>query len=272
MTTIDLLGDMAFACDPVQLARGAGIDPYDYQVAMLRSPARQMLLNWSRQAGKSTATSILPLYTALYQPGSLSIVVGPSDRQAGLLLDKTYDALYAIGWTPQKGEKDNTRYIGLANGSEIWALPGKEGTIRGFSKVALVVIDEAAKASDSLYKAVRPMLAASGGRLVLLSTPFGKRGFFYRALSGEGTWEVHEVPWHRVPHLSEEVIAEDRIVMTEAEFAQEYECLPMETSDQIFTHEMIAGLFSDDVPALFGPGSSNPFATIPVVDDVLERV
>ncbi len=42
-------------------------------------------------------------------------------------------------------------------------------------------IDEAARVSDELYRAVRPMLATSGGRIVLLSTPFGKRGFFFRA-------------------------------------------------------------------------------------------
>lgn len=59
------------------------------------------------------------------------------------------------------------------NGSRIVALPGKEETIRGFSGVALLIVDEAARVPDALYQAVRPMLAVSGGQIILLSTPFG---------------------------------------------------------------------------------------------------
>jgi hypothetical protein len=43
----------------------------------------------------------------------------------------------------------------------------------------MLVIDEASRVDDTLYLAVRPLLAVSGGRLVALSTPFGKRGWFH---------------------------------------------------------------------------------------------
>jgi hypothetical protein len=69
----------------------------------------------------------------------------------------------------------------LTNGSRIVSLPAGEETIRGFSAVSLLVIDEAARVSDDLYFAVRPMLATSGGSLVALSTPLGQRGFFFEA-------------------------------------------------------------------------------------------
>ena len=69
--------------------------------------------------------------------------------------------------------------IELETGSRIVSLPGREATIRGFSGVHLLVVDEAARVADELYQAVRPMLAVSGGRIVLLGTPFGKRGFFF---------------------------------------------------------------------------------------------
>jgi hypothetical protein len=55
----------------------------------------------------------------------------------------------------------------LSNGARIIALPGKEETIRGFSGVTLLVIDEAARVLDDLYQACRPMLAVSGGRIIL---------------------------------------------------------------------------------------------------------
>ena len=51
--------------------------------------------------------------------------------------------------------------------------------MRGFSAVSLLVIDEASRVSDEMYKALRPMLAASDGDLWVLSAPSGQRGFFY---------------------------------------------------------------------------------------------
>ena len=81
---------------------------------------------------------------------------------------------------------DSYRKLGmeLINGSRIEALPGTEKTIRGFSGVDLLIVDEAARVADELYYAVRPMLAVSGGRLMMLSTPFGKRGVFYEEWTG----------------------------------------------------------------------------------------
>jgi hypothetical protein len=60
------------------------------------------------------------------------------------------------------------------------ALPGTEKTIRGFSGAALLIVDEAARVDDALYYAVKPMLAVSGGSLLMLSTPYGRRGEFLR--------------------------------------------------------------------------------------------
>ena len=77
----------------------------------------------------------------------------------------------------------------LANGSRIVALPGVEKTIGA----TLIVLDEATRIEDDLITAVRPMLATSGGCLIMLSAPFGKRGAFYEAWTGDPSW-------HRVPH------------------------------------------------------------------------
>jgi hypothetical protein len=54
---------------------------------------------------------------------------------------------------------------------------------------AVIVVDEASRAPDSRYHAVRPMLAVSGGRLMLMSAPWGKRGFFHHEWTDVGdTW------------------------------------------------------------------------------------
>ena len=67
-----------------------------------------------------------------------------------------------------------------------------DGTVRGFSAVSMLLIDEAARVEDSMYKALRPMLAVSDGDLWLMSTPRGQQGFFYEA------WEHGGAEWFRV--------------------------------------------------------------------------
>ena len=51
--------------DPVAFARRLGFDPDPWQAEMLRSDASRVLLNCSRQSGKSTTTAVLALYTPL---------------------------------------------------------------------------------------------------------------------------------------------------------------------------------------------------------------
>ncbi len=81
----------------------------------------------------------------------------------------------------RRGDGDNAISLVLPNGTRIVGLPGTEGTVRGFSAVSLLLIDEAARVQDAMYKALRPMLAVGDGDLWLMSTPYGKRGFFYEA-------------------------------------------------------------------------------------------
>lgn len=83
--------------------------------------------------------------------------------------------------------RDKALSMDFPNGSRITSLPGNPDTIVGFSAVTLLIIDEAARVSDALYNLVRPFLAASeavhgrAGRMVVASTPFGKRGWFHEA-------------------------------------------------------------------------------------------
>lgn len=107
-------------------------------------------------------------------------------------------------------ELESALRLELQNGSRIVSLPGKEETIRGYSGVRLLVVDEAARVPDSLYYSVRPMLAVSGGRLVCLSTPFGKRGFFHQEwIEGHG-WERVKITADQCPRISKAFLEEER--------------------------------------------------------------
>ena len=107
---------------------------------------------------------------------------------------------------PVAPEAESALRLELENGSRIVSLPGKEGTVRGISKVALLIIDEASRVSDDvLYKACKPMLAVSGGSLILLSTPWAKRGFFYDGWKQRQNYDYYEVPATRCPRISPEI-------------------------------------------------------------------
>jgi hypothetical protein len=71
---------------------------------------------------------------------------------------------------------------------------------------------------------IRGRLAtAQGGRLILLSTPFGRRGHFWEAWNSEGRARV-EVPAEKVPRISPAFLAAERLALGEAWYRQEYEC------------------------------------------------
>jgi hypothetical protein len=142
----------------------------------------------------------------------------------------------------------------LENDSRIGTLPGTEKTIRGFSGAALLIVDEAARVDDELYFAVRPMLAVSGGALVMLTTPYGKRGVFFEEWTGGHGWDRYEVPASECPRISPEFLEEERRALPPFIYRQEYECSFEETEDQVFTTDMIDRAVTSEVKPLFGVG------------------
>jgi hypothetical protein len=241
-----LAGDLARALDPVLLAEQAGIAPDPWQQKLMRSVAPRVLLNVTRQGGKSTSVAVLAVHQALYEPGSLALLLSPSLRQSGELFRRCLTIYGALG-RPVPAEGESALRVELENGSRIVSLPGKEGTVRGFSGVDLLAIDEAARVDDALYYSVRPMLATSGGRLVALSTPFGTRGFFYEAWRAEEPWERYEVPATTCPRIPASFLEEERRNIGDFWYRQEYGCEFLDAQSQAFTRAEIDSAFVEEV-------------------------
>ncbi len=236
--------------DPTTVMTAAGQNPDPWQEKVLRTDADRVLMLASRQSGKSSVSAALALSTALLAPHSPVLLLSPSDRQSGELFRKVVDLYDALG-RPLPAESRTARRLELANGSRILSLPGTEKTLRGFSGVALLVIDEAARVDDGLYYAVRPMLAVSGGRLVALSTPYGKRGWFHDEWFGEGTWERVRVTAEECPRISKEFLEEERRALGERYYRQEYMTDFSECVDAVFSYADIMRAQSSDVLPLF---------------------
>jgi hypothetical protein len=215
---------LALALDATQILVEQGLKPDPWQRDLLFSREPHLLLNCSRQSGKSTTVAALALEQILFHPGSLVLLVAPSERQSHELFRKVMAGYHALG-QPLDTVKSNQGELELENHSRVVALPGREETIRSFSGVRLLILDEAARVPDVLYRSVRPMLAVSRGRLIALSTPFGRSGWFYDEWVGTGPWQRIHIPWTQCPRITPEFIAEETRALGQAWVDQEYNCL-----------------------------------------------
>lgn len=252
MSIADLAHGLALGLDPVRFARRSGIDPDPWQAEFLRSNAQEEILCCSRQSGKSTITAVKALHEASYRPPALVLLLSPTERQSVELLRKVKDTQGALRRSACAVKDESVLRLEFTNGSRIVALPGTERTVRAFSAVRLLIIDEAARVDDELYHAVRPMLAVSGGRLVLLSTPYGRRGFFHDAWTQGGpSWKRTKITADMCPRISPEFLAAERAQTGDWSFMQEYQCVFTETEDSLFNLETIEAALRDDITALF---------------------
>ena len=249
----ELREDLRLALDRSAFARALGLEPDPWQERLLRSGSDRVLLNCCRQSGKSTMTGLIALHRALYYPGSLILCLAPALRQSQELFGKVLSFYRDLG-RPVSPHGERKLSLELENGSRIVTLPGSKKTIRGFSGAALLILDEAARVADELYFAVRPMLAVSGGALIMLSTPYGKRGVFYEECTGGHGWERYEVPASQCLRISEAFLEEERRVLPSWVYRQEYECSFEDTEDQVFTTEMVEQAVTPEVTPLFGSG------------------
>ncbi len=230
--------------DPVKFARQLNIDPDPWQRNLLTSTDEYVILNCSRQSGKSTIVAILALHHALLNPDSLILILSPTQRQSGELLKKIIGFYRSLG---RMGNREATT-LELRNGSRIVALPGSESTTRGFSSPSLILLDEAAQVSDNLYYAARPMLAVSGGRLILLSTPRGKRGIFWRVWEHDADWTKVRVTAYECPRITKEYLERERRNIGDWWFAQEYLCEFRQDNDALFKEGWIRYYDPEAIP------------------------
>jgi hypothetical protein len=237
----------------VAMAERAGLAPDPWQARVLSSEARQLILLCSRQAGKSTVTSVLAAHRAMSVPESLVLLVAPALRQSQELFRKVRGVLTALG-DEMPRTVDNALTLEFANGSRIVTLPGSEKTIRGYSAPDLIIEDEASRVPDELAMAMRPMRATKpDSQLILLSSPFGARGHFYE------TWEHGGQDWERVkvtaldiPRIDPAWLEAERAAIGDWWFDQEYLCVFRDPIDSAFRSEDIEAMADTGIVPLFG--------------------
>src|SRR5215469_7577370 len=205
-----LAADFARALDPCLIARDVGLDQLDpWQARMIDDPPKRLLCCCGRQVGKSTAAAVCALNSAIYSAPSTIVMISPSLRQS-VELYRTFHALWQRLPGRPEAQYETLSRLELENGSRIISLPGSERTVRGLASVDLIILDEAARVEDDLLAATRPMLAVSNGSLFALTTPAGKRGWFYEQwLRGVG-WSRISIRSIECPRIDPAFLEEER--------------------------------------------------------------
>jgi hypothetical protein len=204
-------------------------------------------LRSGRQVGKSEVISQKATDFALKYPGTTTLIIAASQRQSSLLFEKVrtnFDRLAIEELVDVYKEQPTLTRILLKNGSRIYSLPaGRTGYfIRGFT-IDLLIADEAAYIPETVWNAVIPMIAVSRqvrkmGWIILLSTPFGKGGYFFNSFTDPDFRSFH-VSSEDCSRIPKDFLAKEKQRMTKAEYRQEYMGEFTDEWNQFFSTELI---------------------------------
>ena len=269
------LRDVAYQLDPVLWVRDilGVVEPTRWQEDFLRAPrGASILALTARQCGKTTTAAWGMAHAALFSPGSLSVVACPAQRQSAEAVRRVREAVIKAGG---ELEADNTFTLELTTGSRVMALPGSDDSIRGLTVDAWIVADEAARLSNDLIAALRPMRARRPeARFAMLSTAWSRTDPFWMA------WASDDQSWIRLKatadtvHYDPDFLEQERRSLGEDAFKREYFGVPLGAQASPFAWELYERATQVHMPLVppgpaFGPPVqergvpiANPFKSI----------
>lgn len=230
---------------------------FDYQNEMYRiiNKHHRVILNKSRKIG-ATETGLRVIAKNCfdrYKGSDIMIVAGNRQGQADRLLER-FDKLFWNGFTDLNNEKWDysdiitkkaNSSLEFFNGTTIHTFPAVPEALRGSENVICVLLDEAAhfKLIDDrvIYDALEPNIANTEGDFICISTPNGKRGFFYDLWCEENEYYKLAQPY-TVSYgllLSEQYISSKKNDLR-IDFEQEFNCQFTTTKNNAFPSALFA--------------------------------
>ncbi len=198
-----------------------------------------------RRWGKTESLAVETAALALLYPGCKQVIVAPTLDQASILFERTAELLQTFGErTGEKVRVRTTPYPRLRiRESEIVARSGyrQARSLRGRSAHRIVADEAAYLDAEVIPQVLMPMLADTEGQLVLLSTPFGRNHFwewFVRGQSGE-VCRSFRFPTASNPRISPRFLQMQKQLLTERQFAIEYEAQFVDDAGAVFPQQLI---------------------------------
>ena len=233
------LRDVAYQIDPVLwVTKVLGFEPTPWQAKFLRAPlGASIAALTARQVGKTTAAAWAIAHHMRFTPGGLSVIANPSQRQSGEAVRRVREIQFRVG---AELKSDHVYGLELKNGSRVLALPGSDDSIRGLTVDGWIVADEAARLSNDLIAALRPMRARRPqARFAMLSTAWSRTDPFWAA------WDSGDPSWMRLKATAEvpglidpQFLEQERRAMSEHDFNREYLGIPMGAHTSLFNWDM----------------------------------
>ena len=268
-----LLLDALCKVDAVAWARARlGVVPDDWQKQLMRSTGDLAAL-CGRRVGKSQSAGWVAAHHVVEGEGRTALCISPTQRQSGELF-RLAKAAIVKAMPDASFPTDNRLSIELPNGSRLLSLPGDPGTVRGLT-ASLVLLDETQSLPDGgheLFASVRPMLATTGGRMIVLGTPLDRSGLLFDIWEGgiAMDWMRVHVPSTLCPRIPAAFLESERRLLGEAIFRREYLAEFAASASGMFDHDLLqAALLPDDfvfdqgnVPRGTYSGVANPAAGV----------
>lgn len=214
----DAMADPAVFCE-----RLLHIKPFIYQESFLRDSSKRIVMCAGRRIGKSIMTGAKALHFVLTHDKVTVLIVSATLRQSMIMFDTILDYISENELIQNSVVRQTRTLVRFDNRSWIKALPcGKGKGLRG-DTAHLLIMDEAAYMPEEVISEVLlPMLATTDGTAIMLSTPWSKEHIFYKAFTSE-RWSKYHYPTSINPIVKPEFLVEQRELVGEQRFLQEYE-------------------------------------------------
>lgn len=283
--------DLLYTLSPLRYIQSLGFKPFPWQAQIITSHHKRKHINGARQAGKSTIISSKPCHKARFFPGSLSVILAATEKQAVEDMERVKDFMSRDPHYPDI-VRDSDSLVELSNKSRLLVVPATEKAARGYSSPDIIMLDEDSRIDDMVYKSgVRPMLTDNEKcEICAISTPNGRIGHFYNA-SRTARWERYLIrsPWeiddasitlfaaepemvfrkhwakqgviayysprHAIKSEQQENLEEMGALM----YRQEYLCEYVEPEDQVFSYDEVERMFKRGAER----GKEKPERTLP---------
>ncbi len=217
-----------------------GLELMDHQLAMAYCclASKRALCLAGRQSGKDYTQAALALWEAVVQPNARIVMVSGAQRQSDALMEKI------LGFAARNEKlydsilKSSLETCRLTNGSFLKALPAT-GLIRG-ETATRVFVNEARDIlnDEETFSAVEPMLLVTDGCMGIFSTPLGKTGRLWEAFNNP-LYLKTKIPSRVSKYATKEHLERQKLEMSAARYANEYEAEFLDVQNSFFSPESI---------------------------------